>query len=378
MKISFITSMAAYQWGGSEELWYEAARALRRDNHEVSAYYPIQRGWHHKLEELVRDGVSVRAYGLMNPTLNGWAAAIHGKLTGQTTPSPWPVSDHWRKSDLVVVSQGGISDGLSWLEAANKAGLTYTTIIQANMSAGWPDDVTADRLRRAYTGARRVHFVSDDNLRLFRIQVADEAHNAEVIWNPLNQTTPSTPLHWPTTLGDQLNLAMVGRIEPFAKGQDLALEAFADERIRKLPISLSIYGDGPWSATCQRNIARLELNKVAMCGSSSPSKIWNNHHALLLPSRHEGTSLVMLEALWLGRPVLTTAVAGALSEIIDGTNGFFIADTSVNAVTQTLLRAWEARNSLEQLGSQGAEHLRARMPADPGSVLAAKLIQLIR
>jgi glycosyltransferase involved in cell wall biosynthesis len=354
-----------------------AARNLSAEGYKVTALYPIGRGWHSKMDELVRDGVSVSGFGLKNPRLNGWAAALHGKLAGETAPTPWPAPGQWRKSDLVVISQGGISDGLPWLETALDTGSPYAVIVQANMVAGWPDDKMAERLRRAYAGARRVYFVSEDNLRLFRIQVSYEADNAEVIWNPLNPTTPSAPLPWPQKTEDRFNIAMVGRIEPFAKGQDLALEAFAEERIRDLPILLSIYGEGPWSATCQRNITRLGLEKVAMYGRATPTEIWSKNHALLLPSRHEGTSLAMLEALWLGRPILASAVAGALSEIMEGTNGYFIREPSAACVADVLLRAWAARNSLEKLGSQGAEHLRARMPVDPGATLAGKLIELI-
>jgi glycosyltransferase involved in cell wall biosynthesis len=377
LKISFITSMGAYPWGGSEELWQMAARNLSAEGYKVTALYPIGRGWHSKMDELVRDGVSVSGFGLKNPRLNGWAAALHGKLAGETAPTPWPAPGQWRKSDLVVISQGGISDGLPWLETALDTGSPYAVIVQANMVAGWPDDKMAERLRRAYAGARRVYFVSEDTLRLFRIQIAYEADNAEVIWNPLNPATPRSPMDWPDAETEGLNLAMVGRIEPFAKGQDLALESFANKRIRDLPIHLSIYGEGPWTSTCQRNIKRLELENVVMRGTATPLNVWQKHHALLLPSRHEGTALVMLEALWLGRPVITTRVAGALSEITDGHNGYFINDTSAEAVTEGLLRTWNGMSTLQQLGANGARLLRERMPSDPGAVLAKKLRELL-
>jgi glycosyltransferase involved in cell wall biosynthesis len=169
---------------------------------------------------------------------------------------------------------------------------------------------------------------------------------------------------------------MVGRVEPFAKGQDLALEAFASSSIRELPISLSIYGHGPWSSTCQRLIDQWRLVNVRMLGHAIPSDIWQDHHALLLPSRHEGTSLAMLEALWLGRPVLTTHVAGAISEIVDGFNGYFIRDSSSESVVEAIMRAWNSKADLMNQGTNAAKRVRERMPHDPVETLAKNIVLL--
>ncbi len=368
--------MAAYPWGGSEELWQRAAISLKNSNHTVSAHYHVSRGWHTKMDELVRAGVSVHGYGLKNARLNGWAGALNAKLIGSKISAPYPAPGRWSDADLVVVSQGGISDGLSWLETLRIKKIPYVIVVQANAVASWPNDRQASLLRECYESATKVFFVSQDNLRLFRTQVAYTADNLEVAWNPLNTSTPSNPLPWPHCSNDRLKLAMVGRVEPFAKGQDLALEAFASSSIRDLPISLSIYGQGPWSSTCQRLIEQWSLDNVRMLGHATPNEIWQDHHALLLPSRHEGTSLAMLEALWLGRPVLSTHVAGAISEIIDDKNGYFIRESSAESVADTILKAWHLRSSLQAMGSYAATHIRHRMPHDPAENLAEKIMLL--
>jgi glycosyltransferase involved in cell wall biosynthesis len=328
------------------------------------------------MDELVSTGVSVHGYGLKNARWNGWAGALNAKLIGSKISAPYPAPGLWIDADLVVVSQGGISDGLSWLETLRIRKKPYVIVVQANAVASWPNDKHASLLRDCYESAKKVFFVSQDNLRLFRTQVGYTADNLEVVWNPLNTSTPKNPLPWPNHDGNQLKLAMVGRIEPFAKGQDLALEAFASSRIRDLPISLSIYGQGPWSSTCQRLIDQWRLGNVRMLGHASPSDIWQNHHALLLPSRHEGTSLAMLEALWLGRPVLSTHVAGAISEIIEDQNGYFIRESSAESVAETILKAWHSRSNLKAKGSYAATHIRERMPKDPAETLAEKIVHL--
>jgi glycosyltransferase involved in cell wall biosynthesis len=376
LKISFITSMGAYPWGGSEELWHHAAVSMQRNGISVSAHYPSIRGWHPKMDELVNAGVAVHGYGLKNTRFNGWASALRGRLSTHQIAMPWPTHGSWKNADLVVVSQGGISDGLNWLQTLRAEKIPYAIIVQANAVASWPSDEIATQLRECYESAHKVFFVSDDNLRLFRTQVAYTAQNAEVVWNPLNPSTPKHPLPWPESLNQQLNIAMVGRIEPFAKGQDLALEAFASQPIRNLPIHLSVYGQGPWASTCQLLIDQWHLNNVSMRGHAAPTEIWQNHHALLLPSRHEGTSLAMLEALWLGRPVITSRVAGAISEIIDGENGYFIADSSADSLESTIIKAWESKSMLNQFGTNGAKRIRERIPINPGETLARKILEL--
>ncbi|MCB1134180.1 MAG: glycosyltransferase family 4 protein, partial [Verrucomicrobiae bacterium] len=327
---------------------------------------------HPRMDELARAGVKVAPYGFGSTRSNNWMGRIQRILPGDQCPSQ-PAPGLWREADLVVVNMGGISDGLPWLEHLLTTGRRYAIIVQANMVAFWPNDQLAARLRRVYGGACRVFFVSEDNLRLFRIQTAYDGDNARVIWNPMNPKTPEKPIPWPSSK-QPIRLAMVGRVEPFAKGQDLVLEAFACKELAGLPLEVDIFGSGTWVETCDLQIRNLGLQSVRMAGSASPSEIWSTHHALLMPSRHEGTSLAMLEALWLGRPVVSTAVAGAIGLIEENTNGFLIHEPSKDAVVHALIRLHEARNRLEAMGSAAARGIRERMPADPASELANQLL----
>lgn len=376
MNLTFITTMAAQPWGGSEELWSQAALALTAQGRIVDACYPLLRGGSSRLEDLQKAGIPVYGYGFKNSKLNQWGGAIRAKLGGKTGYVPYPAPGNWRNADLVVVSQGGICDGLAWIENLANLRIPFAIICQANMVAFWPDDALSERLRTAYAAAKRVYFVSEDNLRLFRIQTGYLTDNAEVVWNPLQSGTQAEPLRWPTGEYPPLKLALVGRMEPFAKGQDLVLEALAQPVLRAVPITVNFYCHGPWADTCLRIIDQLRLETVRINPFATPAEIWASNHALLLPSRHEGMSLAMLEAMWLGRPVIATAVAGALSEVVDGRNGFLIPGPSTALVADGMLRAWELRHHLEAMGKNAAEMLRQRMPANPGNTLAQAIVSL--
>jgi glycosyltransferase involved in cell wall biosynthesis len=271
---------------------------------------------------------------------------------------------YWRNSDLVVVSQGACMDGLDWLERIHEAGKDYVILCQANMECMWPSDPLVERIDQVYSAARAVCFVSAENERLFRIQNGYQGTNTSIVWNPLQGDTPEHPLPWPNQ-GATCQMAMVGRIEPFAKGQDLMLEVLSMDKWRGRDLTVTIYGKGPWEMTARKIVAQRSLNKIRFGGYAKPQQIWSNSHILALPSRHEGMSLAMLEAMWLGRPVVATAVAGARSEIVDGSNGFLAPAPTVELWDQAMEHAWQSRNQWCDMGLNAAVRIRARMNGNP-------------
>jgi len=377
VKIGFVTTMNALPWAGSEELWYGAARQLRALGHDVEVYFPALRGWApQQYTDLQAQGVRVQGYGWRSPRTNHLMGQIGRRWKRLPVSYPFPRNGHWQALDHVLVSQGACYDGLPWLDMLYRAGVPYTILCQANMESNWPDDETAELALDRYTAARRVCFVSEENRRLFCVQTGYEGDNTAVVWNPLQPSTPERPLPWPTPEDgdDRLKIAIVGRIEPFAKGQDLLIEVMSQPLWRQRPIVATLFGRGPWKRTAERLITQRGLNNVVLGGFASPEQIWREHHLLALPSRHEGMSLAMLEAMWLGRPVLATAVAGALSEVEDGINGFLCAAPSVASWEAGMERAWQSRDRWADMGRAAASRLRARMPADPAKSLADLLM----
>lgn len=366
MKLSFVTTMSVLPWAGSEELWHGAALQLLEQGHSITTVYPKSRGWAEPLSALRDKGGHVHAYGPGNSTAE--------KIRHRMKRIMWSRNAHirvgtrprdWNDADLVVVSQGSCMDGLEWLELVLRSGRPYAIICQANMESYWPNDATAERLRRVYAAARKVCFVSFENERLFRIQTGYKGYNTTVVWNPLQPSTPANPLPWPANPDGIWRVAMVGRIEPFAKGQDLMLETLSQEKWRSRNLVVTLYGKGPWEQTARKIIADRNLKNVVFGGFSSPTEIWANHQILALPSRHEGMSLAMLEAMWLGRPVVATAVAGAASEIVHGLNGILAPAATVELWDQAMEEAWENRSSWQRMGEAAALRIRERMDGDP-------------
>jgi len=96
--------------------------------------------------------------------------------------------------------------------------------------------------------------------------------------------------------------------------------------------------------------------------------------ALVLPSFAEGLPVVLMEALALGRPVVSTAIAG-IPELVDDENGWLIPAGSVDELAEAMKAVLDApRDQLEAMGRTGrARVLAAHHPDINARELAALL-----
>ena len=364
-------------WAGSEELWYLAAEKLLSNGHQVDVHYAAYRGWSPKLGELVQKGARIFPFGFKNVRANYWVGGIVRKLKGDPKYAPLPHTSDWKEADLILVSQGGCHDGQGWLELLARRKRPFAVLCQANTEAWWPSDLEASRLCDLFQTARRTFFVSQENLRLFCAQTGFNGENSVVIWNPCQPNTPKEPIPWPSGTEGTNKIAIVGRIEPFAKGQDLMIEVMSQQKWRDRTCQVTIFGKGPWEQTARRIVRDRMLTNIVFGGYAEPQEIWENHHILALPSRHEGMALAMIEALWLGRPVVATAVAGAVSVIKEGLNGFLAPAATVPLWDEAMDKAWHSRDDWEKMGTHAAREIRKIFPPDPGESLAELLTQLV-
>lgn len=70
----------------------------------------------------------------------------------------------------------------------------------------------------------------------------------------------------------------------------------------------------------------------------------------VLPSYREGTPRTVLEAMAMGRPVITTNAPGCRETVIDGDNGFLVPIKSVAALEQAMLRFVENPALAQDMG----------------------------
>jgi colanic acid/amylovoran biosynthesis glycosyltransferase len=96
--------------------------------------------------------------------------------------------------------------------------------------------------------------------------------------------------------------------------------------------------------------------------------------ALVLPTFDEGLPVVLMEALALCRPVVTTYVAGIPELVRAGENGWLIPAGSVDELVMALAACLAASpEALLRMGTAGRERVRERHAIDTE---AQKLIEL--
>ena len=376
VKIAFVSTMAGSPWGGSEELWSMTAMRMLEMGHTVVAStfdWPVRPP---KVKALEEKGARFHFRAMKKPVLTKLA----DKVLGRTSAS-CPIgrdSVEWLRNeapDLVVISQGGPWDGKDWMTACLDLGLAYCSVIHANSEIWWPIDDWLETIQRGVPAAKRIFFVSNNNMRLMDVQCGFHVENAEIVINPWMADTKEI-VPWPDE--GEIRIACVGRIDPKAKGQDILLQVMAMPKWRERPIRLHIYGGGPCEKTLRKLCDYWKLESVTFAGHVSDVRgIWAENHALVLPSRFEGLPLVIVEAMLCGRPVVVTDVAGNAQYVHDGVTGFVAEAPTVALFDAALERAWNCRSLWREMGAKARAELQQKLPPDPIGVFAERLLALM-
>lgn len=376
-QIIFVSTMTTSAWGGSEELWSRAARELLDDGHRVVANIHGSRTQRARIDELAKNGAIVNERMFTRIPLR--PKQLHSVLQPVFRNACRRLFSLWlrrQQTDLICISNGGISDSLGLMQLCMRSGKPYTIIVHANAEQWWPDDKHARILIDVYTRARRVFFVATHNRSLLETQLGIALPNAELVRNPFNVSISARP-SWPSS-HTPIRLACIGRMDPDAKGQDLLLQVLAMQEWGSRPAIVSFFGCGDAEKGLQRLSDRLGLtNRVRFCGHvANVESIWAVHHALVLPSRYEGLPLAAVEAMMCGRPVIVTNVGGYADVVQDNVTGFVAEAPTCRHLHAAMERAWAARHRWQQIGTTAASAIRELIPENPGRAFANRLLEL--
>ena len=75
-----------------------------------------------------------------------------------------------------------------------------------------------------------------------------------------------------------------------------------------------------------------------------------NSHVYVLPSYHEGLPRSTLEAMSMGRPIITTEAFGCKETVKEGVNGFKVPIANVEALAEKMIWFIENSNQIESMG----------------------------
>ena len=169
-------------------------------------------------------------------------------------------------------------------------------------------------------------------------------------------------------------LVCVGRLCE-QKGQLLLVAATAALARRGVDVELVLAGDGEMRDAVEAAVAAAGIgDRVRITGWIGSAQVRDElqaARALVLPSFAEGLPVVLMEAMAIGRPVISTYVAGIPELVRDGVDGWLVPAGDVDALADAMQACLEAApQRLATMGRAALERVRARHSID---VEAARL-----
>lgn len=236
------------------------------------------------------------------------------------------------------------------------SGVTYSFTVHGPEEFDRVYDISlADKIRRA---AFVVAISSYGQSQLYRWCSHDQWPKIQVVHCGVDDSFLEQP---PTAISSEPRLVCVGRLCE-QKGQLLLLEAIAQLAQEGLTFKLILVGDGPLRPEIEALMARNNLQDyVEITGWASNERVRHEllrSRAMVLPSFAEGLPVVIMEALALQRPVLSTYVAGIPELVVPEQCGWLVPPGSVKDLVDALRVVLQASvEQLETLGRAGRERV---------------------
>ncbi len=176
-----------------------------------------------------------------------------------------------------------------------------------------------------------------------------------------------------TAAGDPgaARIMFVGRLSE-EKGPDIFLQALKMLMDKGVACTACIAGDGPDRQELMKRAEELSLSGVLTFAGLQPdtAPLYREADMLVLPSRHEGLPLVLLEAMASGLPVIAAAVGGipdviapagmpktAASDYTLCAHGLMVSSENVPALALAMERLSGDAALRSRLGSAGRKHV---------------------
>jgi len=375
-KILFTSLNDHTPWGGSEELWSKVAMDLST-HCQVSALVKKWEKIPKQINDLIENKISLiykpitKQKSFKDILLDKIVQKI--ALRKAESRNDFDSIENIREYDLVVLSVGNHADPkiVEYTDYLKRLEKNYVVIIQLATDLRYLDDNIILKLKKAYENAECIYYLSFDNLKILEMQLGAQLTNVMKIDNPFNfKQNYVLPLD-----KHVYNVACVAALTTFHKGQELLLAAISKQKWQERNIVFNFYGTGINEMQIRRLIKIYKLeDKVNLKGyMSDKTEIWKENIACIMPSRMEGQSLAMLEAMSFGRVIISTRVGDAERFVRHNETGFLIDAPTVEHVDFALEQAWENRKNWIEMGKLSRNHLYNIIRKDPVVDFSEKL-----
>jgi len=206
------------------------------------------------------------------------------------------------------------------------------------------------------------------------LSISDYSHNnlicfgapkQKIIYHPVGIDLNKFIFKWSVTskpFTPPVKILTVARLTE-EKGLQYGIQAIS-RLLKKTPeidLKYHIVGDGPLKASLEKQVEEAALNNnVLFLGGMNQKDViqeMQKAHIFLLPSIEEVLPVVLMEAMAVGLPAISTNV-GSVSQIVkNNKSGFVVEKKDVNAIADKLLFLIERPELWRAMGSTGRKNI---------------------
>lgn len=364
-RILFISNNRTF--GGSEVLWLSVARILLQRNYSLAFYIFRWPNYPRQYHEVLSDSRVIIYYR----TKPRFLQTLFVQLTRRfyKAAPPWVPF----KPQYALISLGAHLKTMNQPAQCARFKVPYSIIFQlvTEMSIEGNRAYIAEILSSRYA-----YFASEQNKQLMQRQLAADLPQAKVIYNAA-QVPYDIPFSWPAD-GLSSSFAVVCRLDVYHKGLDVLLDVLARQTWKQRGIQVNFYGEGGSRAYLESLCRYFKLDNVFFRGHlADVTSVWKENGVLVLPSRHEGMSLALIEAMLCGRVCIATNVGGAKELITHGEDGFVAEAATPDLLDQALEQAWQNRHRWKEIGFAAYAKVRRVILKRPEEVVLADLTSVV-
>jgi glycosyltransferase involved in cell wall biosynthesis len=150
------------------------------------------------------------------------------------------------------------------------------------------------------------------------------------------------------------------------KGHRYLIRALRQVQLKIPKVLCLIVGEGGERAALEREIAEAGVTDIVQLigWRRDGIKIMASVDAVVQPTLQEAFSQVMIEALWLNKPLVITDVSGAPDIIRTGENGMLVPKGDQDALAESIIQLGTDRSLRTRLGQAGRQYVQENFVID--------------
>lgn len=208
--------------------------------------------------------------------------------------------------------------------------------------------------RRAFKYSHFVFFQNKDDQQLFNSKIPISSEKQGLLPGSGINLEEFKPQQY--NYSDKVKILMIARVIIEKGVREYAEAAKMLKENKKVSFTLV----GKMDEMHARSISREELDSWEeedfleyLPHSNEIKELINQHELVVLPSYREGTPRTLLEAAAMGKPILTTNVAGCKEVVEDGENGFLFEAKNAESLKNSIEKYLDLeKNERETLGEK--------------------------